>query len=252
MSSKLNSRLVFIVFIIFGFFGFFNFASAQTSSITDSLNAEILSTVWYSTTTVSENDSISIYAGFQNHSDNNLSGTAGFYVDNSEINKIKFSSNSKSLIKLETPYIATAGNHTIQVKILELNKVQGDTLVPIPVNSLLAFESGRNNLSVKYQITKDLVIKEVNNVANTIVNNIDNSTEKLANYVESLKKPVPSKTQVLGASTHNPQTTTNNTTNSGFSFLNTSLDALAFLLRHWIWTFVSLVFIILFFIFKKG
>ena len=252
MSDRLNPRSLFFVFILFGFFGFFSFASAQTSASANPLNAELLSNIWYSTTTINENDQINIYAGFQNHSDKNLSGTAGFYVDNLEINKIKFSISPKSLIKLDSPYEALSGNHTVQVKILDLNEVQGNSTLPLSVNDLLAFESEKSGLNVKYKITKDIILNKVNTIANTIVNSIDKSTENLANLVEDLKKPETPTSKVLGASTGSPQTTKDNKAGTGFSFLNTSIDILAFLLRHWIWTFVSLIFLILLFIFKKG
>ncbi len=257
MFSHPVSRLFITGILLFLSFGFYTNVSAQTASSTQTINAEILSNVWYSTTTINEKDTINIYAGFQNHSDKNLSGTALFYVDDLEINKVKFDSNSKSLIKLETPYTAVSGNHSVQVKILEIHSASDAS---ISVSSLQAFESEKKSLNVKYQITTEKVVNTATNIANNVVNTIDKYASNLANTVEDLKTPVENTNQnqvssstlkqgaVLGTSTRAVSTPNNA---PGFSFYNLFLDILAFLLRHWIWTFVISIFLILYFIFKK-
>lgn len=258
MPNRLVSGLFVLGAFFSMFFGSYSFVSAQTSSTTIPINAEILSNVWYSTNIINEKDTINIYVGFQNHSDKNLSGTAGFYVDDLEINKVKFDSNPKSLIKLETPYTAVSGNHSVQVRITEIHS---NSDASISVNNLEALESEKKGLNVKYQITTEVVLDKASDIASIVVNNIDKYASTLADTVEGLKTPVENTTKsqissqttkpgaVLGTST-NAVTSPKNV--SGFSFYNLFLDVLAFLLRHWIWTFVALIFLVLFFIFKKG
>ena len=64
---------------------------AQGTSIgTTTINARILPTVWYSSLSVNDGDSIKIYAGIQNNSGINFIGTASFLVDDKEISKVSF------------------------------------------------------------------------------------------------------------------------------------------------------------------
>jgi len=258
MFNRTVSPLFSLGILLFLFFGFYTNVFAQTTSTVQTINAEILSNVWYSTTKINEGNTINIYAGFQNYSDLNLSGTAGFYVDDLEINKIKFDSNSKSLIKLETPYTAISGNHSVQVKILEIHS---NSDASISVDNLQTFVSEKKSLNVKYQITMDTVVTTATNVADSVVNTIDKYASTLADTVEALKTPVEDTTDsqisssapkhgtVLGTSTE-AFSAANKA--SGFSFYNLGVDILAFLIRHWLWTFVALIFFTLFFIFKKG
>ncbi|MCX6702174.1 MAG: hypothetical protein NTX96_03215 [Candidatus Zambryskibacteria bacterium] len=247
MPSRFISRL-FIIGILFLSFGFYTNAFAQTASTTQTINAEILSNVWYSTTTINEKDVINIYAGFQNHSDKNLSGTAGFYVDDVEIAKTDFTAGPKSLIKLETPYTAVAGNHKAQVKILSIKESS--------IDNLLASESEKKSLDVKYEITKEVVLAKAEDVANNVVNTINQYTDKLADYVESLKKPTESANsiskstsqgKVLGTSTDNVL----KNDKKPFSLYNSFIDVLVFLIHKWVWILAIIFLFIIYSIFKK-
>jgi len=270
MKNIYKINFLVIVTLLFSF-GFCTKTFAQATSTTSLINAEILNNVWYSTTTINEGDNINIYAGFQNHYNKNLSGTAGFFVDGVQIGKEDFTANSKSLIKLETKYTAVRGEHTVQVKILD-------------IDNLLASETEKKSLSVKYQITTIEIMNNVQNVTNNVIDTVDVYAQKAADYVESLKQPTentattnnnnfsvssPSNSttqpktlaqiaqekltgQVLGTSTENIRATEtqNNiqkdTTSWKTYFHNLFLDILAFLLRRWVWTFIAILLFILY------
>lgn len=260
MFRRLTSCLFFVgVFLIF--FGFYNNTFAQTTPTTQTINAEILSNIWYSTTTVNEKDIIKIYAGFQNHSDKDLSGTAGFYVDDIEIYKSDFTASPKSLIKLEASYIAVRGTHKAQAKILSIKESQTDSTTTLSVGNLLASESEKNSFDVKYQITPQTILDQAGDIANTVVNTTNTYANKLANYVDSLKTPTenlvstttpslntkePLQGEVLGTST---KAVIPN--KSGFSFYNTFLSVLSFLIRHWAWVLGVIFLIIVYSMIRK-
>ncbi len=263
MNKRIAIKLLAITAFIFS--GFFTTAFADTSTSTELINAEILSNVWYSTTTINENDSIFIYAGFQNHSAKSLTVTAGFYVDDIQITKNNFSAGPKSLIKLETKYIAVKGEHVAQVKILSIDSSLNSAM-KLSVDNLLAKETEKKNFSVKHEITKEEVIKTVGDVAVNTVNTIDNQTEKLATYVESLKEPASAKItsslsdipsiakktvgKVLGMSTENTDNTKEDVQQKSFSFYNMFLNIIAYIVRHWVWALVIIVLIVLYISFR--
>jgi len=265
----LNFLFITAVFL----FGFSAITFAESSTSTVQINAEILSNIWYSTTTVNEDDIINIYAGFQNHSIKNLSGTAGFFVDDIQISKMNFVASPKSLIKLQSEYKAVRGNHTSQVKILDIAEIGGSILNKLSTENLLAKETEKNSFKVEYQMTKEEVVKIAGNVASNVIKVIDTQAEKLADYVESLKvkaidtsdsssisKTPEQKAQekltgkVLGISDENIGDTQNgdqdNQTNKKFSFYNMFLDILAFLLRHWIWVLIVVVILVVYLAFR--
>lgn len=227
------------------------FYSNVLASSADQINAEILSNVWYSTTTINAGDTISIYAGFQNHSENNFSGTAAFYVDDLEIKKIDFTSNSKSLIKLEAQYKVVAGSHIVQVKILN-------------VNNLLETETEKKDLIATQPATKETSLEQVMSVANKVTDTANHYADTLANYVESFKTPtqnsldsvvkantlIPNQNlqgEVLGISTKNIPIIKNSASNS--PFLNPIIDLAVFFIKHWVWVLFAILLFILYLIF---
>ena len=161
------------------------------------------------------------------------------------------------MIKLETKYSAIRGEHTAQVKILD-------------IDNLLASETEKKSLSVKYQVTTADVLNSAVNVTNSVVNKVDTYAQKTADYVESLKQPTEDNIvilknssstsisgqissgkligKVLGTSTKNSQVTNTQKNTSGWKtyIYNKFLDTVAFLLRHWVWTFVAIILFILY------
>ncbi len=271
MKRNFKKVLLFISVILLSFFSFKTFA--QTASSTTQINAEVLTNIWYSTTTINENDNINIYAGFQNHSTKNLSLTAGFFIDDVQIGKADYVASPKSLIKLSSAYTAEKGGHTAQAKILDIAEVGGSNIDKLSVDNLLAKESEKNSFNVIHQITQQEVINTAKDIANTVadtvskttdsvVKTIDTQAEKLATYVESLKTPAEvsssdTKTseqiakekttgKVLGISTENTHSASSTVKNTqSFSITNILLDALAFIIRHWVWTLIVVIVIVL-------
>jgi hypothetical protein len=97
-----NSAILFFV-LAFGFFVMPSGVFAQNASSTPiKINARILPTVWYSTLSVNDGDSIKIYAGIQNNSGVDFVGTSTFYVDDKEISNISFLSKADSLRDIST------------------------------------------------------------------------------------------------------------------------------------------------------
>ena len=141
------------------------------------------------------------------------------------------------------------------------------------VDNLLAKESEKNSFNVIHQITQQEVINTAKDIANTVadtvskttdsvVKTIDTQAEKLATYVESLKTPAEvsssdTKTseqiakekttgKVLGISTENTHSASSTVKNTqSFSITNILLDALAFIIRHWVWTLIVVIVIVL-------
>jgi hypothetical protein len=210
-----------------------------------------------------------------NHSIKNLSLTAGFFIDDVQIGKADYVASPKSLIKLSSAYTAVKGGHTAQAKILDIAEVGGSSIDKLSVDNLLAKESEKSSFSVIHQITQQEVINTAKDIANTVadtvskttdnvVKTIDAQAEKLATYVESLKQPTDfvstnptTKTQaqvtqekttgkVLGISTENTHSASSTVKNTqSFSITNILLDALAFIIRHWIWTLIVVIVIVL-------
>ena len=181
MKRNFKKVLLFISVILLSFFSFKTFA--QTASSTTQINAEVLTNIWYSTTTINENDNINIYAGFQNHSTKNLSLTAGFFIDDVQIGKADYVASPKSLIKLSSAYTAEKGGHTAQAKILDIAEVGGSNIDKLSVDNLLAKESEKNSFNVIHQITQQEVINTAKDIANTVADTVSKTTDSVVKTV---------------------------------------------------------------------
>ena len=246
-----------------------NVSAQGISGNQTTINARILPTIWYSSLSVTDGDSIKIYAGIQNNSGINFTGIASFLVDDKEISKVSFSSTADSLKDISTDWVADPGSHNVQVKIstsLAVDKI------------LVSNESDKSAISITRKITTEVVGETALNTANSIVAKADDIASVLADKIESLKKPAsPGDTNVGANSPSGSAGNTGNMTTNALkgtngvvlgvstghisdssgkglgkmdSVFNMAMDLLAFLVRHWIWTLVGLVFIYL--IFKIG
>ncbi|MCX6715649.1 MAG: hypothetical protein NT077_01370 [Candidatus Taylorbacteria bacterium] len=249
--------------------GALNTFAQETTSSPTKINARILPTVWYSSLSVNDGDSIKIYAGVQNNSGIDFSGTASFLVDDKEISKVSFSSTADSLKDISTNWAADPGSHNVQVKI-STSLATDKTLV--------SYESDKSAISITRKITTEVVGETALNTATSIVAKADDIASVLADKIESFKKLVRSdNTDVvansIGGSTGNIVnmstnalkgtsgivlgTSTSPISDSGGkglskmdSVFNMAMDLLAFLIRHWIWTLSGLV--VIYLIFKIG
>ena len=240
---------------------------AATPATVTVINARILPTVWYSTLSVNDGDSIKIYAGIQNNSGVNFSGTAGFYVDNQQISSSSFSSISGNLIDISSDWVAIPGNHSVQVVISPILNI-GMTLVSIT--------SDKSSINIVRNITPAAVQNAVYNTATNIVNQTNGVASNLANTVEGWKDPLAPQSlfgsgtstasnaynpvgangvanssnakkpgSVLGASAASSAGSNKNVGSeniSPFTYVyNTLIDLLAFLIRKWMWTLGGIV-----------
>jgi hypothetical protein len=196
----MKKKLLFLTTVLFLFLSTSSSAFAQTATSTapspvEKINAGILSDVWFSTTTVSEKETMKIFSGFQNNSNKDLSGTATFFVDDLQTAQLVFNANSKSLIQLEASYTTVEGKHSVQVKISEI-KETGNVAKTLSVGDLIASESSKKSFTVKKIITPETIIQTIADTAVTAYKKVDTFAEDLATYVESFKKPATPETVI--------------------------------------------------------
>ncbi len=257
------SLLTLVAYFLIGTLN--TFAQGTTLSSTK-INARILPTVWYSSLSVNDGDSIKIYAGIQNNSGINFTGTALFLVDDKEISKVSFSSTADSLKDVSVNWVADPGSHNVQVKIS--TSLNSDKI-------LVSYESDKSSISITRKITTEVVGETALNTANSIVAKADDIASVLADKIESFKKPVRSDDTGVGSNSSsgfagNIGNRTTIDSNGGVlgtstgpitdfggkglnrmdSVFNMAMDLLAFLIRHWVWTLSGIV--VIYLIFKIG
>lgn len=231
------------------------------------VNARILPTIWYSALSVSDGESIKIYAGIQNNSGTNFTGTATFYVDDKEISASPFSSTTGSLKDVSIDWVANPGDHIVQVKI--------STSLPAD-QVLVSSSSDKSTINIIQKvasITPAVIENTIMNTASDIVSSTDALANTLADKIDSFKKPVASsassvslndsknnvtktvsvkqKGSVLSAFTGPIVNAINSTFqgNSPIDFvLNFCLSILSFLVKNWKWSLAGII--ALFLIFK--
>ena len=251
--------LVLLFALVFGVFSGSINASAQSATSTPAqINARIMPLVWYSTLSINEGDSIKIYAGIQNNSGLNFTGNAVFYVDDEEIAKRPFISENDTLIDVSANWVANLGSHNVQVKL---------TTSITPDKELVSAESDKSKVSITRKITVEMVQEITRNTVDNIVNQIDEIASSSANKVETFKKPVstdsaktsnsyldnskPSKLvssliqkpkgDVLGTSTKSAYISDKEGVSWWTYIYNWLIDALVFLIRHWLGVLIGLV-----------
>ena len=253
-------------------------ASVALAASPTIINARVLPTVWYSTLSVNDGDSIKIYAGIQNNSGVDFTGTATFYVDDAVLNSTSFSSVSGNLIYVTMGWVAQPGTHNVQVSIA--TSLSAD-------KTLVSASSDKSSISIIRNITAASVQNAVVNTGTTVINNINGIANNLADRVEATKDPAASGSllsgilandtsansssgsiakkkagavagAVLGTST-GPVISKNSggaatvDTNVGpMTYIyNTLIDLAAFLIRKWIWTLGAIILLIIFFKLKS-
>jgi hypothetical protein len=255
---KKNSAILFFVSTLC-FFVLPIAVFAEDSASSTKINARILPTVWYSTLSVNDGDSIKIYAGIQNNSGIDFVGTTTFFVDDEEISNAPFSSSADSLKDVSVNWVADPGSRDIKVKISSADLPSGKTLV--------SYESDKSIISITRNVTPEAVQAVAVNTANTIVEKTDQLASALADKIESLKKPSISndsdgkidggedfatntseikKGTVLGTSTKQsvvPKESGGSVKMD--SVFNTCMDILALMVRGWKWTLGGIVLLFL-------
>jgi hypothetical protein len=236
--------------------------AAQEAAQPERINARILPLLWYSALSIDGGDTITIYAGIQNNSGIDFTGTAAFSVDGKNIAEVPFTSKNDSLRDISARWVADPGPHTVQATITA-SLPSGKTLV--------AYESDKSNITVSQKAAKEAVTTNVLDTASAIVSKTDALAGALADKIESFKKPAEvaqgavegaettagksngdSNTQaeekgsVLNASIGpTPESGATPLAAEAHSAFNIALGGLAFLVRHWPWVLGILLVIFL-------
>lgn len=227
----LANNVLKIILIFAIFLGFCNFSYAETLP---TVNAGVVSDVWYSSPDIREGDMIKIYSGIYNSSNIKIIGNASYFIDSQEVQKVWFTSEPKSLIQIEAPWTALAGDHNVQVK------------VSTSTANLSKAESSEGWISVQRRITKESLQKDTQNIIDKAVKAIDPMAEKLATNIERFGNNL---TKVQSKNKTTPTATTTAPTTFMNKILKSALDGSAYLVRHWGWT--SLGIIVLYFIIRR-
>lgn len=249
----------FLVSIIWFTGGPLKVFAEETSVVPEQINARILPLIWYSTLSVTEGDSIKIYAGIQNNSGIDFKGTATFYIDDKDTASSPFNSSNDSLNAVSIDWTAEVGSHDIQVKIV--------TSLPSD-KTLISYESDKSNIIVAKKIVKETKENIIINTISDVKSKIDEVVIPLVNKIEDLKRPVniaKSITNqdisdynasqendgiVLGAFTDLTSNSDTNNISKMDSVFNIAIDCLAFLVKNWLWTLGGIIAIFLIIIFK--
>ncbi|MEK7184640.1 MAG: hypothetical protein AAB683_00695 [Patescibacteria group bacterium] len=206
------------------------------------VNARILPTIWFSTLDLKEGESVKIYAGIQNNSGVDFSGTAVFNVDDKEISRSTFNSSSETLKTISASWKTISGTHDIQVKIS--TNLSGN-------KTLVEYDTNVSTISIDKNITKDYVKDKIIDTADKVVLKTDSITENLVSKIDKYKKPVEDKlditgtvknlkNSVFGTSTgkviDSDKSIGNFFSNAFDSAWNIVIDTFKFLISHWKWS----------------
>lgn len=100
---------------------------------TETLNADLVSGIWYSKQPFFTGDKIRIYAGIQNQSPKDISGTISFFDNDNLIGKKEFSTINGRLVESWIDWKATQGQHNFSIELSEVvASLPGQN--PAPVN----------------------------------------------------------------------------------------------------------------------
>lgn len=231
---------------------------AQNTTSPTVINARILPTIWYSSLSVKEGESIKIYAGIQNNSNVNFGGVVTFYIDDKEISHTSFSSTIDSLKEISTNWITNSGEHVVQVKI--------STSLPTD-RILVSYESDKSNINIIPKVivpVSDMVKEKVLDTVSNIATKTDSFADDLADKIDSYKKPNPARQglaekktgSVLGVETGPVGVASSiiknikNYNPLGLAY-NFFLTIASFLVRNWRWSLGGVVLLFLFFKFFR-
>ena len=209
------------------------FSHAQTVT---TINARVLPTLWYSSLSADEGETVTIYTGIQNDSGTDFSGTITFTVDGVTIGSKQFNSKTGTVERVGMPWRAVVGQSSIVTNV-EPNLDKAHTLVSL--------KSDTSFYKVSKKITLEGVTNAVSNVATNVVTaaleKIDTTADTLSAQLETYKVPepkevatiVPVKGRVLGTSTAASITSPESIAIATHKAKNVGITILQFLLAHW-------------------
>lgn len=263
--------LLFAIIILIIPTGVFAVDAASSASSTK-INAKILPTIWYSTLSINDGESIQIFSGIQNNSGISFDGTATFLVDDKEIVSKNFSSYDGALKELSADWVAIPGDHDVQIKI-SASSLPADKV-------LVSYNTDKFKISITRKITAEVIQKAVLVTASSVTSGINSFASGLAKTVEGLKtggsQKISSslsastseavslqKGSVLGTSTKDfyskskGETDVNSASDAASGdaggiggplkyAYNLFLDLLAFLIKNWKWSLGAIIILFLF------
>lgn len=261
-------KVLFTLLIVCAFWITSAHAAIDTTPKLQQLNAKILPSIWYSTLPITDGEDLQIFAAIQNNSGIDFEGKAKFFVDESIVAEVPFSSTDNSLKDVSVDWVATAGSHSIQVKIV----------ATIPTDkTLISYDSEKSTITIAKKAPvvapKEAPAAPVPPVTTTdssstavatgavsgVIANIDHAANTAADQLLTFKKPISTPVtqapQIITkgkpmVTTIGPVVPTPSTGITPDSIMNTVIDFLANMLRNWGWT-LGIIFAI-FLIFKIG
>ncbi|TSC55989.1 MAG: Cell surface protein [Parcubacteria group bacterium Greene0714_21] len=99
---------------------FFCFTTAQAQT----LNAGLVSGIWYSKTPFFAGETVRIYAAIQNNSGFDIAGKVKFLKDGSALGEFSFSAAKGGLVQTWTDWKAQEGTHKIMAEVVEMKRLQ--------------------------------------------------------------------------------------------------------------------------------
>lgn len=261
-------------------------AHAETTTVTapatTTINARILPTVWYSSLTVNDKDSIKIYAGIQNNSGVTFNGVATFFVDGTTFASTTYISIPDSLKEVSVDWVAQGGDHEVKVSIAANLPTTSASDTPA-VYALVSNTTDVSKITVVRHITVAVVAGAVSQTLLSAVKTIDAATASLADDILSMKSSNTGTSTDVKATTTNVAVTVGNAAAGGAknqkrsvfgtstkstdtqadaegsgnnsvagstgivmkSLFNIAFDVMAFLVRNWKWTIVGIVIILI-------
>ncbi len=234
---------IFAIFSLFFLCG--NFAHAANLKI----NSSLLPTIWFSTLDPYEGNMIEIYSALQNQTDVSLHGNAELLIDNVKVAKMSFDAGSNTLTQVHFAWKAVVGNHDIKIQIANLNS---SSISGIDADSLQSKEN-TGSISVSRKIDYAEIKTNIESIATSGIQKIDDTFDALADKIESYKSPISTSSptsdmgKVLGASTrYSPKAIYEDIKSSNITkgIWNTILDFFALCVRHWKISLITIVLLI--------
>lgn len=171
--KNIKNLFLFIAFIFLSVG--VSFAYAEESI----LNAGLVSDIWFDQLNLYEDEETNVYTIFFNQSDRKIKTSASFRVGTETVSVKDFEVEKDSTYLLSFPYIPKSGKHLLSIEIMD------------PELNIKTKKNEENVIVKKETALGDLVkvegVGDVLENVNTIIKNINQETEKIAQNLESKK-----------------------------------------------------------------
>ena len=254
--------------LIFACTLFLNVTYAEESQ---KLNAGLLSDIWFSKLKLEDKDTITIFATFQNTSNQTLEGEFSILINETEVQKKKFKSNHDELTKLSTDWNASVGEFDITVRIDSLTQ-NGKSISP---STLIAYKTTRT-IKINQKIDIEFVKEKTGELYANTVSTLNMVADNTSKSLDRLRKNIDtSDGEVAGfqyereedaqvAQDSQPSSTTTSpqpTTQSSFIYqfkkdpvavaTNSSISIAQFMLKYWPVFFAIFAILVIWFLLRR-